>query len=140
MQKLGIEEIDVIVVDLNFKKEKILNVALNKISGEWDKDKLIDLMKELENEEIDLLETGFTEKEIEKLLKEIDIEEPDIEFTDEWLEAHNYVILYFDNEIDWQTAIDKLGIKSKHALDSREGYERVGIGRVIKGSDVLDRL
>ena len=36
----GITEVDVVVVDMNTEKEKALNIALNKISGEWDTDKL----------------------------------------------------------------------------------------------------
>ncbi|MHC5035376.1 MAG: hypothetical protein ACYTFZ_10105, partial [Planctomycetota bacterium] len=37
---LGAEEADVSVVDLPPEREKALNVALNKIQGDWDKDKL----------------------------------------------------------------------------------------------------
>lgn len=38
MRDLGITEIDCVVVDLDPMREKALNVALNKIQGEWDKD------------------------------------------------------------------------------------------------------
>lgn len=36
MKDLGYEEVDCVVVDLDEKQEKALNVALNKISGAWD--------------------------------------------------------------------------------------------------------
>jgi hypothetical protein len=36
------------------------------------------------------------------------------------MESHNYVVLYFDNEIDWMTAVDKLAIKTKKTPDSRK--------------------
>jgi hypothetical protein len=65
---------------------------------------------------------------------------PEIEFSEELLESHNYIVLYFDNEVDWMSAKDKLGIKTKHSLDSKKGYERKGIGRVIKGVDVIEKI
>lgn len=35
---MGITEVECVVVDLPEDKEKALNIALNKISGDWDKD------------------------------------------------------------------------------------------------------
>src|SRR5690348_13603315 len=43
LKDLGYKEIDCVVVELDKTKEKALNIALNKISGEWD----IPLLKEL---------------------------------------------------------------------------------------------
>lgn len=40
LKELGYTEIDCNIVDLDKNKEKALNIALNKISGEWDNDKL----------------------------------------------------------------------------------------------------
>ena len=142
LKELGYEKVKVSVVDLDEQKEKALNLALNKIEGDWDKTLLKNLLEELDTGEFDMELTGFDEKEIEKLMTEGQqfIEKPEKEFTEELLEEHNYVVLYFDNKMDWQTAVDKLGIKTKHALDSREGYERSGIGRVIRGADVIARL
>ena len=40
LKESGIEELDCVIVDLPEEKEKALNIALNKISGDWDKDKL----------------------------------------------------------------------------------------------------
>ena len=48
MKDLGYEEVDCVVVDLDEKKEKALNIALNKISGEWDNDLLANLLKDLD--------------------------------------------------------------------------------------------
>lgn len=70
LKDLGYEEIDCIVVNFNKNKEKLLNIALNKISGEWDYQKLESIFNELDENNIDLLITGFDEKEINKLIKE----------------------------------------------------------------------
>ena len=41
MLALGWDEVDVIFIDEpNLDKEKAMNIALNKISGDWDKEKL----------------------------------------------------------------------------------------------------
>lgn len=70
LKDLGYEEIDCIVVNFDKNKEKLLNIALNKISGEWDYQKLESIFNELDENNIDLLITGFDEKEINKLIKE----------------------------------------------------------------------
>ena len=64
LKDLGYEEIDCIVVNFDKNKEKLLNIALNKISGEWDYQKLENIFNELENNDIDFSVTGFEEKEI----------------------------------------------------------------------------
>lgn len=74
MKDLGFYEVNVIVVDMDKTKEKALNVALNKISGEWDMAKLKELMAELESL-IDLGLTGFDSDELEELLAKMDTAE-----------------------------------------------------------------
>lgn len=143
LKDLGYEEVDVSVVDLEPTKEKALNIALNKIEGSWDEQLLKDLLIEIDTGEFDMDLTGFDEDEIEKLMNKFNDEpeeKPEVEFTHELLEEHNYLVLYFDNELDWQVAKDKFKIKTKAALDSRDGYERKGTGRVVRGADVLEML
>jgi len=45
LQELGRTEVEVSVVDLPEDKEKALNLALNKISGDWDLPRLKDLLE-----------------------------------------------------------------------------------------------
>ena len=56
---LGYTEVECIVVDIDKTKEKALNVALNKITGEWNKELLADLIKDLEDSDFDVGITGF---------------------------------------------------------------------------------
>lgn len=65
------EEIEVSIVDLPLEKEKSLNVALNKISGRWDDDKLALLLKELDADILDL--SGFGEDEIQDVIEQYDM-------------------------------------------------------------------
>src|SRR5690554_4231167 len=65
---LGQTEIDCVVVDLDPQREKALNLALNKIQGEWDENKLAELMAELDAGAFDVSLTGFDASEIDELL------------------------------------------------------------------------
>lgn len=69
LENEGETEVDVSVVDLNEMEERQLNVALNKIEGGWDEEKLADLLAELGD---DAVLTGFTQQEIDSLTNDID--------------------------------------------------------------------
>lgn len=74
---LGHTEIDCVVVELDLQREKALNLALNKISGEWDLSLLKDLLQELDTGDFDIELTGFDMDEIEELMLQttpVDIE------------------------------------------------------------------
>ena len=71
LKDLGNTEIDCIVVDIDKTKEKALNVALNKITGEWNKELLVDLIKDLQNADFDVAFTGFEPPEIEQLFNSV---------------------------------------------------------------------
>ena len=69
--ELAVEEIPVTYVDLDDDAEKALNIALNKISGEWDEDKLTELLADLEKGGQDLEDLGFDASELDDLLDEL---------------------------------------------------------------------
>ena len=84
LKDLGYSEIDCIVIDIDKTKERALNIALNKITGEWNKELLADLIAELQDSDFDVTFTGFDPPEIEQLMnsvhdKEIVEDEFDIE-------------------------------------------------------------
>ena len=64
----GVTEVECVVVEMSEEKEKALNIALNKINGEWDKDKLSLLIADLQGVDFDVSLTGFDSAEIDKLL------------------------------------------------------------------------
>ena len=74
LSDLGYTEVDVVVLNLNKEDEKALNVALNKISGEWDELKLKDLLVELDLGDYDITLTGFDTQELEALVELTDFE------------------------------------------------------------------
>lgn len=67
-KKLGMKEVPCVYVDLIESKEHLLNIALNEISGDWDDDKLFQLLKELQDKGADLTLTGFDEPVIDEIM------------------------------------------------------------------------
>lgn len=68
----GVKDVDVSVVDLDFEKEKALNIALNKIGGDWDREKLGTLLDELiKMPDFDVTLSGFDIPEINELFDQL---------------------------------------------------------------------
>jgi hypothetical protein len=64
---LGYSQVPTVMVDLDDKDERILNLALNKVGGMFDEEKLGNLLAELQGMDTDLDLTGFNSLEIEEL-------------------------------------------------------------------------
>lgn len=89
LQMLGAKEAEVIKIELDEKKEKLLNLALNKIQGDWNQDKLGEILEELQEDQ-DLYLSGFDSEEIENILDS------------DWLEDAEREL----EEIDFEDAIE----------------------------------
>lgn len=68
LSDLGQTEIDCVVVELDDTREKALNLALNKIQGDWDETKLAAIMAEFDATSFDVSITGFDADEVDVLL------------------------------------------------------------------------
>ncbi|QQE74987.1 DNA modification methylase [Brevibacillus composti] len=80
LKALGYDEVDCVLIDVDKTKEKALNIALNKITGEWDFEALSSLLDELKSEDYNIELTGFDFSEAERLMDEfIKSDEPDEE-------------------------------------------------------------
>lgn len=73
LKDLGFKKVLCVIVDIDKDKEKALNIALNKITGFWDNDKLTQLIEELNSLNMAHM-TGFSQDEIDNYLKNIDID------------------------------------------------------------------
>ena len=71
LKELGFTELECIIVDLDKTKEKALNIALNKIQGDWDEEKLEVLLQELKLDDFDTNLTGFDFDEVDEILKDV---------------------------------------------------------------------
>ena len=140
-QKLKLQEVPCIRLGhLTDAQKRAYVIADNKLAlnAGWDEDALKAELNRLQEEDFDIGLTGFSQKEIEKMMEEVEEEEePEVEFSDDLMLAHNYVVLYFDNDLDWQVAIDKFKLKNVKSCDPAEKCQKVGIGRVVNGKDFI---
>jgi hypothetical protein len=67
---MGVDVVDVWAVWLEENQEKAANIALNKLSGEFDMPALKDLLEDLDTGEIDLDITGFGTDELAELMEQ----------------------------------------------------------------------
>ncbi|MEK4788381.1 site-specific DNA-methyltransferase [Bacillus sp. FSL K6-2971] len=119
-------EILVSVVSLNDQDEKALNVALNKISGHWDENKLEKILTELKDNNLDLETVGFTEEEYEDLLDSVSIE--------------NEIVIVEEDNFNVQEALDNIKEpETKYGDVWRLGRHTLVCGDATKIEDV-DRL
>ena len=71
-RRLGLKTIPVVFVDLSKEQARLLNLALNKISGSFDEELLARLLTDLnEVPNIDLSLSGFEDDELKKLLNSL---------------------------------------------------------------------
>lgn len=59
LKHLGYNEAECVIVDTDAESEKALNIAMNKVSGDWDKDKLALLIADLQGADFDVSLTGM---------------------------------------------------------------------------------
>lgn len=75
LSDLGVKDVWCNVVNMDKIKEKAANIGLNKISGQWEDNLLVELLQELESEGYDFHLTGFTDEEFDELLNSLEEEE-----------------------------------------------------------------
>ena len=75
-RRLGMTEVPVVLVDLTVEQSRLLNLALNRISGAWDEALLARLLADLQQTpDLDLSLSGFGEDEVAKLLRTLETRE-----------------------------------------------------------------
>ena len=105
LEEAGEKEVEVSVVDLDEEQEKQLNIALNKIEGEWDNELLRDLLNELD--ELGAAEaTGFDRRSLDFMNRGLEelVDEATIESELEDVEETFNITLTFD--IDYRDDVE----------------------------------
>ncbi len=75
-RRLGLATVPVTFLDLSIEQARLLNLALNQITGSWDEALLARLLADLQaTPDIDLTLSGFGEDEIADLLRSLDTRE-----------------------------------------------------------------
>lgn len=145
-KRLGIREVPCIVADdLTPEQIKAFRLADNKTSefAEWDFAALERELEELTAFDVDMSKFGFDEVFGEDAEEEEE-EKPEIEFVTSLEENHNYIVLYFDKDIDWLQAQSVFDLKSVKEYSTRKDgaikKEKRGVGRIISGAEVLSKM
>lgn len=137
-KKLGLKEVPCVVVkDLTEKQMMELALLDNKTNeiAEWDFDMLSDIIPTIDLEDFDL-DWGIEKKENDK-------ENGDVEFTEILNEENNYLVLVFKKDIDWlqaKTIFDIKEVKAFNTTKKESKIKRKGVGRVLDGSKVIERI
>lgn len=125
LEELGYNEVECVIVELNKNKEKALNIALNKISGDWDNAKLEELLAELKETDIDMDITGFSFDEVDNILKDVvGSKEDEFDLEEELKEI--------------EQPISKLGdiwILGKHRLMCGDSTEKEAVLQLMKSKE-----
>ena len=141
MEMDDIEEVPVIRLDdLSDEERKAYTLVHNKLTMNTDFD--LDLLS-VELDEIikvNMLKYGFDLNSIQ--IEDIDDEilNPEEPIAKELGEANNYVVLEFFTEEEWTEAQQIFGLEKVQTSDTNKNIRRHGIGRVINGEEVLERL
>jgi hypothetical protein len=139
---LGRAEIPIITLPADTPVEKLRRIALldNESTGQNDWAKLAKewSLDELSGWGIELPKKwGGAKSEVK--------EKPEVPFAEVLNEEHNYIVLYFDNTVDWLQACTLLDLPRVRTYNtSRKGENknttRYGIGRVVKGAKAIEQI
>lgn len=141
--RLGWESIDAVVTTLSGDELRAYAIADNQtgLLSEWDDEKLREQLKAFEQDEELLASLGF--KDLEEEVTEGEEEEnpePEVKFSEVVDESHNYVVLVFDNDLDWLSAQTHFQLESKYSRRQNGKPWSKGVGRVIDGAKYLRDL
>lgn len=137
-KELSFKKVPIIRLDhLTDDERKAYMLAHNKLTmnSDFDSELLGEELADLFGK-IDMNELGFP-VQIEDIDMDILGEE---KIAKELDEANNYVVLEFNTNTDWEKAIKVLGLERVATCDENKRVRRHGIGRVIDGKKIIDKL
>ena len=135
---LNYDKISCVVLDLSKEQERELNIRLNKSGGEFDMDALANYFDVEE-----LTDWGFKHVELGLNIDKIDAKdniETEYPFATELDISNNYIVLKFDNDIDWIQAKTLFKLQTEVARRSNGKPWSQGIGRVLNGSKAIKMI
>lgn len=144
-RKAGLTQVPTICLDdMTEEQIKAWRLIENKTAeSSYDEAMISKEIEELLQSDIDMEAFGFSVDILEDETMEV---EPDVPFTEILNEENNYIVLKFNNKIDWLNAMGMFGIEKAKAYPTRkEGNKksfgmRAGVGRVLDGQKALERV
>lgn len=143
-KKAGLTQVPTICLDdMTEEQIKAWRLIENKTAeSSYDEAMISKEIEELLQSDIDMEAFGFSVDILEDETVEV---EPDVPFTEILNEENNYIVLKFNNKIDWLNAMGVFGIEKAKAYPTRkEGNKKSfvmrGVGRVLDGQKALERV
>lgn len=144
-KKAGLTQVPTICLDdMTEEQIKAWRLIENKTAeSSYDETLINEEISELLKSDIDMEAFGFSIDVLEDETIEV---EPDVPFTEILNEENNYIVLKFNNKIDWLNAMGLFGIeKAKAYPTKKDGNKksfgmRAGVGRVLDGQKALERV
>lgn len=135
LKDLGYDEIEVIFInepDLN--KEKALNIALNKISGDWDTAKLESILDEISLSDFDVELTGFDETELKDF--DINISSYDKEEKEDIIDEIEEDDFDYEEEMEVNVKYGDMFKLGNHILLCGDSTNKDDINKLIDGNKI----
>lgn len=110
---------------------------------------LAELFEDIDAGGLDIDLSGYNDEAVAALVDVIygDIEiVGEVPFSEVLREEHNYIVLYFDNEVDWLQAESIFALETVQSLSTRtdgkvtDSSVRKGVGRVLRGAEALEAV
>ena len=146
MKRLGYDELQedwVKVVDLSEEEAEKLRLLDNKLNeSEWDMELLKDLVPSIDFSDFEVDWNLGEEKEKENK----DNEKREVPFAEILGEENNYIVLKFNNTVDWLQIESLFGLENRQAYSTRvdgkigKNMKRIGVGRVVDGAEFLNKI
>lgn len=131
--KAGLKEVPMELADNWSEKQKREFVIKDNLSyGEWDYDVLANVWDYDELDQFGL--------DIPSGMEKLEEDKQEVVFSEYLNESQNYVVLTFDNDIDWLSAQTHFDLKSVHSKRQNGKPWSKGIGRVINGAEYLKQI
>lgn len=131
--------IPVTYVELTADEERIILATLDPLAAlaTTDREKLRELVDLVGSEANDVVRRLHA-----KTVEITNTQTPELRIAPEILERQDYLVIVFDNEIDWRAACDWLGVQSSQDADANVETQRgkaFGLGRVLTGKELLSK-
>lgn len=144
-KKAGLKEVPTICLDdMTEEQIKAWRLIENKTAeSTYDEQMINKEIEELLKSDIDMEAFGFS---TDSLFDDVEEIEGEVPFTEILNEENNYIVLKFNNKVDWLNAMGLFGIeKAKAYPTKKEGNKksfgmRAGVGRVLDGQKALERV
>ena len=144
-KKAGLKEVPTICLDdMTEEQIKAWRLIENKTAeSTYDEQMINKEIEELLKSDIDVEAFGFS---TDSLFDDVEEIEGEVPFTEILNEENNYIVLKFNNKVDWLNAMGVFGIeKTKAYPTKKDGNKksfgmRAGVGRVLDGQKALERV